>query len=417
VFLKVAHGHDEVAATEAASGVAVATAATSPAGRAGGWAGWMGRGKDSSSPAHGSSAGGSGGGGASIINVQSKESKEGPAGAGRPSTVPVVKTAAGEPDGHGNVTFANPTFGHSPTSGAGPTGGRDYAREAAGGCAKTSRHFQAMLIKRLHIARRDYKALCYQLFIPVLMVLGGLGLLRAGAITGFPSMQLTTANFNANGRVNPAIPAYPNYAPFFTFKSSATRTASPDITAALAGMPAANISTTEARLQLSPAMVAAIPDPFAFVNPNATLPTQDWQRMSAFLINDKPTYAASKYGAYVFTRDNGNFPSQSLTDSATTTNAVTYSVLHNTTSLHGGPVFMNLINSRLYQLFSGQPAASIVTRSAPLPFTRRQATVFSAIFTFAAAVIILLAFSFIPGEEAREGGGGGRGGMPNLPWV
>jgi len=84
-----------------------------------------------------------------------------------------------------------------------------------------------MLVKRLQIARRDYKAMCYQLLIPIIMVLVGLALLRAGAITGFPSLQFTTANFNTPSTES-STPSHPNRVPFFTFKSSTTRTASAD---------------------------------------------------------------------------------------------------------------------------------------------------------------------------------------------
>jgi hypothetical protein len=40
------------------------------------------------------------------------------------------------------------------------------------------RHFRALWLKRANISRRDWKALVFQLILPVVMVAAGLGLLQ-----------------------------------------------------------------------------------------------------------------------------------------------------------------------------------------------------------------------------------------------
>jgi ABC-type multidrug transport system ATPase subunit len=282
--------------------------------------------------------------------------------------------------------------------------GAIYARAAAGGCGKHGVHFRALFLKRVAIAKRDVRALVCQIFIPVIMIAVGLALLRAGAIGVFPEIQLTTAAFNVNARVSKFSPQDPNIVPMFAFKSSDSLTdaAGAGLRSLVAGMPEANASCP-ATAQFDVAGAAAIPDPYGLVSTDAPQPTRDWQRMSAHLLNSKRDSRGSKYGAYVFTEKGTFYPQasgQDLTTTAPASGIVTYSVLHNTSALHAAPLFMNLMNSRLYAQYSGQPTASITVRNSPLPLTKRQATIFSAIFSFFSAALIVLAFAFIPASYA-----------------
>jgi len=276
---------------------------------------------------------------------------------------------------------------------------RDYRAEARGGCALHWRHFRAMLVKRARISARDSKALCYQLLIPVIMVAVGMALLKAGQFTVFPEYQFSTANFNVNARLNGAAPLYPNYVPYFQYKSTPNASDAADIDGVMGAMPPANVSSP-AVMAFTTAEAAAIPDPFHFVAPTAVPPFSDWQRMSAFLINDKPTYAASKYGAYIFTRDGTQYAGQAVNVSAPDDPVATYSAFVNTTGRHAGPLFMNLMDAALLRRYSGNSAADITARTQPLPFTKRQASVFSAVFSFACAIIVVMAFAFIPASYA-----------------
>jgi hypothetical protein len=58
-------------------------------------------------------------------------------------------------------------------------------------------HFRALFLKRLAVSRRDQRALLYQLFLPVIMVAGGLALLKSAIPSGYPDFQFSTAYMNA----------------------------------------------------------------------------------------------------------------------------------------------------------------------------------------------------------------------------
>jgi len=134
-------------------------------------------------------------------------------------------------------------------------------------------------------------------------------------------------------------------------------------------------------------------------------PQQDWQRMSTQLIKNKGRYKESCYGAYVVTRKGTIYPDQpdSFSDAGAGANRSvwTFSVLHNTTFLHGGPTFVNVFNSEILRSTSGDSDARITVRSHPLPFTKRQANLISSIFNFGAAIIIIIAYSFIPASQVQ----------------
>ena len=64
---------------------------------------------------------------------------------------------------------------------------------------------------------------------------------------------------------------------------------------------------------------------------------------------------------------------------------------------------MTLVNSALLRWLhgdAGPDAHTIATHSHPLPYTRRQSLLLASYFTFGAAVIIVLAFAFIPASWA-----------------
>jgi hypothetical protein len=59
------------------------------------------------------------------------------------------------------------------------------------------RHFSALFIKRWHYSKRDTKAWCFQLFIPILFLVIGLAILNISSLGTFPAKTLSTANLNA----------------------------------------------------------------------------------------------------------------------------------------------------------------------------------------------------------------------------
>jgi ATP-binding cassette, subfamily A (ABC1), member 3 len=305
----------------------------------------------------------------------------------------------------------------SPRSGGGgaaPTRGlaavRADARAVQTGCGTFVRHFFALLRKRIQYARRDSRALCYTLLIPVVMTLGGLALLKAGLPKDFPDYQLSTAQFNAAGNArtgDPNRPTKPNYVPYTIFKSMANSpTDSTALRSVVQSMQYPNATTTEARLIFGSADFQALDasDPYGFITPQLVgYPTLDYQRMSSFLLRDKRSYAASKYGAYVWTADGTIVPNQTRAGGfgvPGASPAVTYSIFANTTGKHTSGVFANLMTTALYRTATGDAAASVTTRTHPLPFTLRQANLIGAFFSFSAATIIVLAYAFIPASNA-----------------
>jgi ATP-binding cassette subfamily A (ABC1) protein 3 len=353
----------------------------------------------------GAAGGGAGGGGG---------------GGGRASPPPPPESAA--------VTVTNP-LAVPLTGGAGSSGAGDYgsgapaaygsggpasgvaaaraaARIKSGAAAAFAQHFGALLAKRARYSRRDYRAICCQLLLPVGLVCAGLAFISVTARSAPPDYAFTTANFNSGFQPNPATagtpqPEFPNFVPVFNFKSSAGVAPgdgpSPSLAAALAAVPAANLSTDGGRLALGPAAAAALDatDPYGFITAT-TYPERDWQRMSSFLLRDKGAYAASKYGAFVWTRDGTVVPGQDANATLPGAPVATFSAFVNTTARHAAPVFMNLMDSALLRLASGDPAAAITARNHPLPFTQIQARFILSIQSIAVVQVALIALAFVP---------------------
>jgi hypothetical protein len=106
-----------------------------------------------------------------------------------------------------------------------------------------------------------------------------------------------------------------------------------------------------------------------FIN-STTFPQRDYERMSTFLLENKASYAATKYGAILFTQ-NGTIVDSSVGGNFVdepSSNAITYSVFHNTSATHAGPLFVNLINSAILAISNGT-AKFISTHNFPLPLT------------------------------------------------
>ena len=242
----------------------------------------------------------------------------------------------------------------------------------------------------------------------VIVVAAGLALLKAGQPKDFPDFQFTTAVLNTNPRTGPNDPLGPNRVPFLQFKSTpsniTTAPFSADIAAFMgsggAYLPTSNVTA----LPLPFTDWTGVTDPAGIISPLAGAPTRDLQAMSAWLLGDKLNYRESKYGAVAFTSAGTEFATQDPVrlPPGSADGVVTYTVLANSTFAHGAPTFMNIMNTGLLRWMRGDTAGtlSIAARNHPLPYTKRQATLLSSYFTFGAAVIIVLAFAFIPASWA-----------------
>ena len=225
-----------------------------------------------------------------------------------------------------------------------------------------------------------------QVLLPVLVVLGGVGILQSTLFKGFPDMQFSTSVYNTQGCREPGGGACKNRLPAFTFKSGADID-SPGVSSWLAAIPGANVTL----MPIDATAAAAIPDPNGIIKPSAASPTREYDNMSAFLLNDAPKYAASKFAALIPMRNGSIVATQS--DAAVP--PVAFTIMQNTSACHVAPTWLNVLDSALYA--AGKPGASIATRNHPLPFTEFQASFVSGNYGFNVAVIC--------SEEGAEGGG------------
>jgi len=275
---------------------------------------------------------------------------------------------------------------------------RAGARKEQTGLSVFFRHTWALLIKRWNYSKRDGKALGYQIILPFILIAAGLSLIQSGHRNTFPSYQFSTAQFNADRRVDPNKPKYPLIVPNFRCKAGVGATDSSSIASILSSMPSANGSFSEPNLYFNVASAAAVPNTFGF-HTATTEPRLTYQRMSTVLLADRANRAATKYGAYVYTRDGTIIPNQDPTATLPTNNAATYAVFYNSSGLHSAPLFMNLQNSALYRAKNGG-VGSITARTHPMPRTEREASLFAALLVFSAAIIFVIAFAFQASSSA-----------------
>ena len=277
---------------------------------------------------------------------------------------------------------------------------RAAARAEQTGLQTFLRHTGELLVKRWNYARRDWKGLLYQIFLPALLIVAGLGLIQAGPRT-VPEYQFSTAQFNTVARVDVNKPQYANVVPSFDFKASNNSNMdSLRVHDALrSGVLASNASMDA--LFFSAGLAATIPDTYGWLSPPAVIsagePRLSYKRMSTALLNDATQQAYSKYGAYVWTKSGTVVPSQTPEE----VGVATYTVMFNSTARHAGPVFMNLQNSALFSLLNnGTASSSITARNHPLPLTLRQQSLFAGLLVFTAAIIFVIAFSFLASSTA-----------------
>ncbi|KAI3471608.1 hypothetical protein Pfo_028258 [Paulownia fortunei] len=95
------------------------------------------------------------------------------------------------------------------------------------------------------------------------------------------------------------------------------------------------------------------------------------------------------------------FPdSRKALDDASEDGSLGYTVLHNSSCQHAAPTFINLINSAILRLATLNENMTIQTRNHPLPMTKSQLQQRHDLDAFKVAVIVTIAFSFIPSSFA-----------------
>uniref|UniRef100_A0A803P6X4 ABC transporter domain-containing protein n=1 Tax=Cannabis sativa TaxID=3483 RepID=A0A803P6X4_CANSA len=233
-------------------------------------------------------------------------------------------------------------------------------------------HCKALFIKRAISARRDRKTIVFQLLIPVVFLFVGLLFLKLKPHPDQQSVNFTTSNFNtllSGGGGGGPIPfdlstpiakevsQYIEGGWIQSFKPSAYRF--PDSEKALTD------AIEAAGPTLGPVLLS----------------------MSEYLMSSFNESYQSRYGAIVM-------------DDMNEDGTLGYTVLHNSSCQHAAPTFINLMNAAILRLATQDKNMTIRTRNHPLPMTYSQHLQRHDLDAFSAAVIVSIAFSFIPASFA-----------------
>uniref|UniRef100_A0A7N0VBS3 ABC transporter domain-containing protein n=1 Tax=Kalanchoe fedtschenkoi TaxID=63787 RepID=A0A7N0VBS3_KALFE len=233
-------------------------------------------------------------------------------------------------------------------------------------------HFKALYTKRLIMARRDRKTVVFQLLIPAVFLLFGLLLLTLKPHPDQKSVTFTTSHFNPllgggggggpipfdlSSQISNEVADYVKGGWIQRYKPTAYKF--PDTEKALAD------ANTSAGPSLGPLLLS----------------------MSEYLMSSLNESYESRYGAVVM-------------DDQTPDGSIGYTVLHNSSCQHAAPTFINVVNSAILRLATSDKNMTIQARNHPLPMTKTQHMQRHDLDAFSAAVIVNIAFSFIPASFA-----------------
>ncbi|XP_058738226.1 ABC transporter A family member 1 isoform X2 [Vicia villosa] len=233
-------------------------------------------------------------------------------------------------------------------------------------------HSKALFIKRAISARRDHKTIMFQLIIPAIFLFIGLLFMELKPHPDQISLTLSTSNFNpllsGGGGGGPI--------PFNLSFPIAEKVAQNVKGGWIQSCNPSSYKFPNSEKALTDAMEAAGPT----LGP-ALL------SMSEYLMSSFNESYQSRYGAIVM-------------DDQNTDGSLGYTVLHNFSCQHAAPTFINLMNSAILRLATHDMNATIQTRNYPLPMTQSQHLQRHDLDAFSAAIIVNIAFSFIPASFA-----------------
>ncbi|XP_057438072.1 ABC transporter A family member 1 isoform X2 [Lotus japonicus] len=234
------------------------------------------------------------------------------------------------------------------------------------------KHSKALFIKRAISARRDHKTLVFQLLIPAVFLFIGLLFLELKPHPDQQSLILSTSYFNpllsGGGGGGPI--------PFNLSLPIAEKVAKSVEGGWIQMCKPSSYKFPNSEKALSDAVEAAGPT----LGP-ALL------SMSEYLMSSFNESYQSRYGAIVMDDQNND-------------GSLGYTVLHNFSCQHAAPTFINLMNSAILRLATHNTNMTIQTRNHPLPMTKSQHLQRHDLDAFSAAVIVNIAFSFIPASFA-----------------
>ncbi|KAM0948803.1 putative ABC transporter, AAA+ ATPase domain, ABC transporter A [Dioscorea sansibarensis] len=234
------------------------------------------------------------------------------------------------------------------------------------------KHSKALFIKRAISARRDRRTIVFQLLVPALFLLFGLFLLKLKSHPDQYSVTLTTSYFNpllrGGGGGGPI--------PFNLSLPIAEKVAS--------HVKGGWIQKEEPRSFKFPDAERTLADAIKAAGPNLGPALLS---MSEYLITSLNESYQSRYGAVVMDDQNED-------------GSLGFTVLHNSSCQHAAPTYINVVNSAILRLATENENMTIQTRNHPLPLTMSQHLQRHDLDAFSAAIIVNIAFSFIPASFA-----------------
>ncbi|XP_057718264.1 ABC transporter A family member 1 isoform X1 [Arachis stenosperma] len=233
-------------------------------------------------------------------------------------------------------------------------------------------HSRALFIKRAISARRDHKTIIFQLIIPAVFLFIGLLFLKLKPHPDQQGLILSTSYFNplltGGGGGGPI--------PFNLSLPIAEKVAQNVKGGWIQRYKPSSYKFPNSGKALADAVEAAGPT----LGP-ALL------SMSEYLMSSFNESYQSRYGAIVMDDQNSD-------------GSLGYTVLHNCSCQHAAPTFINVMNSAILRLATGDTNMTIQTRNHPLPMTQSQLVQRHDLDAFSAAIIVNIAFSFIPASFA-----------------
>ncbi|XP_048142031.1 LOW QUALITY PROTEIN: ABC transporter A family member 1 [Rhodamnia argentea] len=233
-------------------------------------------------------------------------------------------------------------------------------------------HCKALFIKRAISARRDRKTIVFQLLIPAVFLFLGLLLLKLKPHPDQQSITYTTSHFNpllSGGGGGGPIP--------FDLSWPIANEVAQHVEGGL-------IQRFKPTTYKFPDSQQALVDAVEVAGPNLGPALLS---MSEYLMSSFNESYQSRYGAVVMDDQNDD-------------GSLGYTVLHNCSCQHSAPTFINLMNSAILRLATQDENMTIRTRNHPLPMTVSQRVQRHDLDAFSAAIIINIAFSFIPASFA-----------------
>ncbi|KAL7097878.1 hypothetical protein ACP275_10G171500 [Erythranthe tilingii] len=234
------------------------------------------------------------------------------------------------------------------------------------------KHSKALLIKRAVSAKRDQKTIVFQLLIPAIFLLLGLLMVKIKPHPDQQSVTFTTSHFNpllTGGGGGGPIP--------FDLSLLIAQEVSEHVHGGwIQRFRQTAYEFPDSRKAMDDAVEAA----------GQTLGPVLLSMSEYLMSSDNETYQ-SRYGAVVM-------------DEQSEDGSLGYTVLHNGSCQHGAPTFINLINSAILRLATLDKNMTIQTRNHPLPLAKSQLQQRHDLDAFKVAVIVTIAFSFIPASFA-----------------